>query len=201
MVFARRDRRPLAASLREAILPARGWGRRLRYLRHRILRLNDSPHRIAAGFSAGVFIAFGPFFGIDMLLAAALAWAIRGNLFTALLGTLVGNPLTLPLVATASFGAGERILGRTGPETDFDAILLAFDTAWASTLATVAGWFGWEPTPLDRLLGFLDAMFLPYLVGGATLGGLAALLAYPAARLAVHLLRRRKAVAKPADPR
>ena len=87
----------------------------MQYFSKRILRLRATPHAIAAGVAAGVFAAFLPFLGFHILIAAALAWLIRGNILAAALGTAaVGNPLSFPLMWAATY-AGGRVLLHAGP--------------------------------------------------------------------------------------
>ena len=95
--------------------PRRSFGRSGQYFWKRILRLRATPHAIAAGVAAGVFAAFLPFLGLHILIAAALAWLLRGNMLAAALGTAaVGNPLTFPLIWAATY-AGGRFLLHAGP--------------------------------------------------------------------------------------
>jgi uncharacterized protein len=87
----------------------------MQYFWKRILRLRATPHAIAAGVAAGAFAAFLPFLGLHVLIAAALAWVIRGNMLAAALGTAaVGNPLSYPLIWAATY-AGGRFLLHSGP--------------------------------------------------------------------------------------
>lgn len=87
----------------------------MQYFWKRILRLHATPHAIAAGVAAGAFAAFLPFLGLHILIAAALARLIRGNMLAAALGTaVVGNPLSFPLIWAATY-AGGRLLLHAGP--------------------------------------------------------------------------------------
>ena len=81
----------------------------------RILGLNDSPHAIAIGASAGVFIAFLPLYGFQMVLGAGLAAVVRGNKIAGALPAWLTNPVTIPpvlyvqyLLGTLFVGAGTR---------------------------------------------------------------------------------------------
>lgn len=85
--------------------------RSFRYLKKRVLRLNASPHAIAAGFAAGVASSFTPFIGFHFLLAFAIAYLVAGNMASAALGTIVGNPLTFPLIWGATFELGQYLMG------------------------------------------------------------------------------------------
>jgi uncharacterized protein (DUF2062 family) len=107
----------LKGILRSFAWPRRGFGRVWRYLILRLLRLKASPHKAALGFAAGAAVSFTPFIGFHFILAAALAFVTRGSLIAALLGTIVGNPFTFPIIFTASYWIGDRMkeLAAGGP--------------------------------------------------------------------------------------
>ena len=85
----------------------RGWI----YIGLRILRLRSSDYSLAAGFAAGVFASMTPFIGTHFVIAAGLAWLIRGNMAMSLIGTLAGNPWTFPLIWVGTYTIGTSILG------------------------------------------------------------------------------------------
>ena len=85
MLFRRRSKPSLVERLKESFWPRAGWPRALRYFGKRILRLSGSPHTIAIGFAAGVFVAWSPLFGFHYLLAVACAFIVRGNVLAAVL--------------------------------------------------------------------------------------------------------------------
>ena len=91
MVFGRRSKQSWALRLRGFLWPKTGWRRSTEYLRHRIARLRASPHAIASGFACGAAISFTPFVGTHVVVSAALAWLIRGNILASAIGTLVGG--------------------------------------------------------------------------------------------------------------
>ena len=94
--------------------PRRSLSRSLQYFWKRILRLRATPHAIAAGVAAGAFAAFLPFLGLHVLIAAGLAWVLRGNMIAAALGTAaVGNPLSYPLIWAATYAGGASCCIRT----------------------------------------------------------------------------------------
>jgi uncharacterized protein len=64
---------------------------------HKLLSLRASPHQIATGFAAGVFIGIFPTFGLGGLLILALAPWWKFNVPASLTGTFFGNPLLAPL--------------------------------------------------------------------------------------------------------
>ena len=77
----------------------------------RILGLNDSPHAIAIGASAGVFIAFMPLYGFQMVLGAGLAAVVRGNKIAGALPAWLTNPVTIPPVLYAQYLLGTLFVG------------------------------------------------------------------------------------------
>jgi hypothetical protein len=178
MIFRRRERPPLLARLRESLMPRKGMWRGMGYIGKRMRRLPDSPHRIALGFACGAFISFTPFFGFHFLLAALLAWILRGNVLAGIFGTVVGNPLTFPLISVSSLWLGRWMLGRTHGGSEFEKVSHAFAEGFNAIWGTVKSWFGHGPSMLDGLLMFLDDILLPYLIGGIIPGLVTAALCY-----------------------
>ncbi|HAG26094.1 MAG TPA: DUF2062 domain-containing protein, partial [Rhodobacter sp.] len=99
MIFKRREKRTVPNLLRSLLFPRGGFRRAGQYVLHRMRRLPDNPHRIARGIFAGTFISFTPLFGLHIFGAALVAWLVRGNILAALLASLLGNPLTFPIIA------------------------------------------------------------------------------------------------------
>lgn len=111
MVFRRRNPVPLRERLRELIWPRAGWVRTSTYFAHRLRRLPGTAGWIAAGFASGAAISFTPFYGMHFVLSVLLALAVRGSLIGSALGTLVGNPWTIPPIAAWNFWLGHQLLG------------------------------------------------------------------------------------------
>lgn len=203
MLFKRRDTRPILTRLRESIYPRRGWRRVLEYFAHRVKRLPDTPHRIALGFSCGVFASFSPFFGVHILYAAVLSKVLRGNILASVIGTLVGNPLTFPLIASISLSLGRRILGYGATGRDFGRIVGAFTQAlrgiWQSFLSSI----GQGPSEWSKVLLFLRDVVWPYFLGGLLPGLVAAIASYYLTRplIAAYQSRKRAMVAARARER
>jgi uncharacterized protein len=88
----------------------------------RVLRLSGTPHSIAAGVACGVAISFTPFIGFHLLGAFLLCLLVRGNYIAAAVGTLVGNPWTLPFMWVAAYELGHALMGarlaQMGPAQD-----------------------------------------------------------------------------------
>lgn len=120
MLFKRREAESWLNKLRVTLWPRRSWRRSTRYVVHRVRRLSATPHAVALGFAAGVFISSTPFIGFHMILSAALAWIIGGSIVAALLGTFIGNPLTYPLFWVGSYEVGTLMLGTGDSNVELD---------------------------------------------------------------------------------
>lgn len=114
MLFARRKKLSFFQRLRRSVMPERGWSRTLRYFGKRVLRISASPHAVGAGFAAGAAASMTPFIGFHFLLSFAFAFAVRGNMLAAALGTAIGNPLSFPLIWLTSFEVGNWTLAFFG---------------------------------------------------------------------------------------
>ncbi|MBJ3778195.1 DUF2062 domain-containing protein [Acuticoccus mangrovi] len=170
MLFARRARPSLPQRLRIAAWPRRSFRRSFVYYKHRVLRLEASPHAIAAGVAAGAFASCTPLVGFHFLLSFALAWLIGGSLIAAAFGTAVGNPLTFPFIWLSSFQLGEVILGRSENSVSPLDLEFSVDLMWNS-FATL-----W-PT------------LKPMLIGGVIIGSVVGGVLYVLVRSAVLVSR------------
>jgi uncharacterized protein (DUF2062 family) len=87
-------------------------------LRRRSLKLlldllgrQESPERVSAALSLGVGIGLSPFIGFHLILAIALASLFRLSRIDTVLGSLVGNPWTLPPFFALGYRVGRALLG------------------------------------------------------------------------------------------
>lgn len=167
MIFKRRERPSLWFRAREFLYPRKGFWRGFEYIGQRMRRLPDSPDRIALGFACGAFASFTPLFGFHFVVAVALAYMLRGNLLASAFGTIVGNPLTFPLIATVSLQMGWWLLGEPPGIHDRDMT------------------FEW-------LIENIESIFLPYAVGGVLPGVTAAVVAYFAMTPIIRAYKRRR---------
>ena len=106
-MFSSRRTSTKAHKFRQAVWPEMGVRRTMRYWRHRIVRLKDSDFAIAAGFAFGAAISFTPLPGAHVLGTVALCFLFRCNIISGILGTLVGNPWTIPPMWWISYLAGK----------------------------------------------------------------------------------------------
>ncbi len=180
---------------RQLIYPKGGFKRAVAYLWHRLRRLPDPPHRIARGVFVGIFANFPPiFFGIQMPVAALLAWALRGNVLAAVLGTLLSNPITTPIIALVSLNFGHWMLG-TSDSVSINGVFAAFAAAGQDLWHNLLAAFSDETSHWEGLILFWQQIYFPYLIG-SILPGLAtsALFAWISVPLvtAAQALRRKR---------
>jgi len=171
-VFRRRDQIPTWQRLRRWLWPHIGWRRTGTYLVKRATRLSGTPHSIAAGAACGVAVSFTPFIGFHLISACLLCLLVRGNYLAAAIGTLVGNPWTLPFIFFVSYQAGLALLG--GP---------------AGPIEPLQHW------DLATFFAKLEAVFWPMVVGSVPLALVAGLATYfPLVRMiaAYHEARARR---------
>ncbi|HYE49486.1 MAG TPA: DUF2062 domain-containing protein [Azospirillaceae bacterium] len=140
-MFRRRYKLTLRDRVRDALWPRAGWVRAGRYIGHRIGRLPGTPYKIAAGFASGAAASMTPFIGLHFVIAAALAWAVRGNVFASAVGTVVGNPWTFPAIWYLTYRLGCALMARTPGEAAVAELTLAYlrDRPWDILLPMTAG--------------------------------------------------------------
>lgn len=152
------------ARLRDALWPRIGFRRAWFYRLKRLSRIQVSEHSISLGFATGAFASFTPFMGLHFIIAAGLALALRANLLASAVGTVVGNPLTFPLIWMATYQVGITVLGARQEERLVDAPFS--EGLAAGTLLSADLW------------GSLSGVIMPMLVGAVPLGLLCAALCY-----------------------
>ncbi len=107
-----------------------------------MLLLPDNPHEIAMGLSIGVFISFTPLIPFHMAMAVGLAALFNGSKLTALTGTYLSNPITIPLQYFAAYWTGSLIwrypIKWSPHELSLTEIL---DLGWEFALEMVTGGF------------------------------------------------------------
>ena len=169
MLFKRRNPLGWLEWLRICVWPRRSWMRSGQYVTKRVLRITATPHAVAAGVAAGAFTSFTPLMGLHFLLAAALAWLLRGNIVASALGTFVGNPVTFPFIWALTLWTGRTFLGldtQSAPihlgeaMSDVMSSLWTLDTEQAARgLAAI-----WEPVFFPMLIGGLPWGLLVFVV-------------------------------------
>jgi uncharacterized protein (DUF2062 family) len=178
VVFKRRDRRSFVRVVREAFYPRGGWTRAFYYVRHRLRRLPDTPHKIARGIWAGVFASFTPFYGFHFITAALIALVLRGNVLASAIGTFFGNPLTYIPIGLVALETGHWILGTTFEADQRKTFARNFVDAGEDLWRNLMSVFTGDTPQWAGFLEFYRDVFVPYLVGGIVPGIVAATVCY-----------------------
>jgi len=71
-----------------------------------LIKARSSPRNIAGGFAVGVFIAFTPTIGLQIVLAILLASVLKLNQPAAIFGACITNPITFPIIFTFNYWLG-----------------------------------------------------------------------------------------------
>jgi uncharacterized protein len=91
--------------------------RNIKFLLLKLLRINDSAHGIAIGFTVGVLINFVPSFGIGPILSALCAKLFKGNPFAGFVGGLA-SLWAFPLLFYLNIVVGEILLSVDTPKLE-----------------------------------------------------------------------------------
>ena len=161
--------------------PRRTWKERLKL----ILLQRDSPQSIARGVALGVWIAFTPTLGLQVVLTLALAGLFRANRLAALPPLLITNALTAGPIYGFECALGARLTPGIREAT--------IHARWQQlhNLASQRGFFAYlEHWKELARLGW--DLWLAMWVGGLIVGTLAALIAYPLSLAAAQRIRERR---------
>ena len=213
MLFGRRTRPRPSERLRIALWPRRSFRRSFAYYKHRVMRLEASPHAIAAGVAAGAFASCTPFVGFHFILSFVLAWVIGGSMIAALSlprlldhvpersAMLTGGGLMTVAILAGSAGQGFAALAAAWAVIGFAGSLIgtpagrvitrSSDEESRSTVFTAQfalSHFCWLVAyPLAGVLGRLEEVWIAFavLAALAAAGTAAAALLWPADDAAV----------------
>ena len=144
-MFKRRKPLSLSETAQQIFWPSMGWKRSILYTKHRLLRVSDTTHSIALGLAIGLGVSFTPLLGTHFLQAGIIAFLLRGNVFTAMIGTWIGNPWTFPFFWWAGLSFGSFLFsffGIQGASDIPDALTLStiWDLAWTEPLTLFFPW-------------------------------------------------------------
>lgn len=138
----------------------------------KLLQLDDTPESIALGAAVGMFIAWTPTVGIQMIVVIMLALVIPMNRLAALIVIYISNPLTMIPMYYLEYVIGLQILGDQA--MNYDAFLEFFN----EILEIANRETFWSATRV-----FLEQLGYPVLkalvLGGTILGILTAVPTYP----------------------
>ncbi len=157
-MFRRRKKQPVHHRVSNLIWPRIGVRRSVAYVWHRIARLHGTPHTIAVGLACGAAISFTPFVGFHLVLAALMAWLLRGSIVAGLLGTAVGNPWTFPFIWLWIYEIGTGMGAGKAARVEPDFIAVLTDLPGFAVKAAVG--FDVDAVYLDNAYAVLWPMFV-----------------------------------------
>lgn len=121
-----------------------------------IVKLKESPHKVALAFSTGVFIGMSPLLGLHTILGVTAAWLFRLNTFAIIAGVYVTNPWTIVPIYAFSTWLGAQCLGIKQLIPDID----------------------WPNITFSCILSSLEHLLMPFLFGTFLVGSLTSVISY-----------------------
>lgn len=161
-----------------------GWTSRvkntLQVAWHKLLHLDDTPHRIALGCAIGVFVAMMPIVGIQMVTAAVICKLFRANAAASLPWAWITNPVTIPPIYFGTYKLGAIFVDG---DVTYDALKDRF-----SQINEMGFW----ESVIEGYRVILD-IYWPMVVGGAISGLALAVICYFFMRSVVVKMRKFRA--------
>ncbi|MHC5160370.1 MAG: DUF2062 domain-containing protein, partial [Planctomycetota bacterium] len=149
----------------------------LRFVKFRILHVDDSPQRMARGIAAGFFVAYIPILGLHMLLALLLAQLLRANKALALIAVWICNPLTFVLIYYPCYRLGNFLLPffHDRPQVELDQIQELIDQTFSLNYVVLNVFTTdyWK-----QVAAVFTKIGLETFIGGIILGAIAAKISY-----------------------
>ncbi|MFW6169575.1 MAG: DUF2062 domain-containing protein [Planctomycetota bacterium] len=143
---------------------------------------HGSPPQVGLGMAVGVFVAFFPTLGFQMIMAALLATLLRANRTAAVASVWLSNPFTaLPMYMT-TYLVGRFFLPAYEPikvKVRLRAVLFDDEGEWLNLAMQ-----------FRELYSLGGEVLVPLLVGGFVVGLPVAIVAYLVTRLSIDLAHR-----------
>lgn len=137
-------------------------------------RMRGSPEAIALGTSIGVFVAFTPTIGFQMLIGLFLATILKASRPAAMLPAWISNPVTIPPIFAFTYWIGSFFWSQPGAVGARERLAEAVTQFGEHRLYELHLHF-------KVLLKLGYDMFVPMLIGGIITGVVCGALAYPVA--------------------
>ena len=145
-----------------------------RFIKLRLLHIQDSPQRIATGVAIGFFAAFSPLLGFHILLALVLSFMLRANKLAAVVSVWLNNPITAVPMFYLGYVLGGAITGFFGgsqvEQPQFSQFMAQFKEATDLNVFTSEFW--------HEILEFCFRVGLELWIGCTILGIVSAICGY-----------------------
>lgn len=139
-----------------------------------LLSMRGSAETIALGFAIGMFVAFTPTVGVQMLIAVGLATLFRASRPASIVPVWITNPATLAPIYLFTYKIGKFFF--SGPPVEEVARGLGDFVARISSLEFYA-FLG----AFKELASLGKDVMIPMTIGGIIVGGIGAAITYPLA--------------------
>jgi uncharacterized protein (DUF2062 family) len=149
-----------------------------RFVTHKMLHADDPPHRLALGVAIGMFIAFTPTMGFQMLLVVFAAWLLRANKVVGLPIVWISNPATMVPLYYWCYLVGRVVLGHEGIGRHW----------WKELAHPPHGWWTGITFYWSRIMDIAAPLWL----GSVMIGFIAAYVSYYAVYHGVCMYRMRR---------
>ncbi|NIL96698.1 MAG: DUF2062 domain-containing protein [Planctomycetales bacterium] len=138
---------------------------------HWLLRLRGSPEAIGLGVAIGLFVAFTPTIGLQMIIATVLATLLNANRLAAIGPVWLTNPFTIPPLFLLTYWVGSFLW--PGPS------VATIRHTLGEALRTTAEHHFWEIfSQFAIILNLGRDIFLCLLLGGMLVGAVCGGLSY-----------------------
>jgi uncharacterized protein (DUF2062 family) len=172
-----KNKRDFQLRIAEWIYPSIGLKAWAKYLALYLKRKPLSSHKIALGFAFGTFVSFTPFMGLHGFVAIILAYLFKASIPASILGTIVGNPWTFPLIWVWSLNFGNFIMHGTQATHDVSSFTFSLENI------------------ISEFAFYWEHFLFPMTIGGVPTGILAGLVAYLTLKYQIDKFRKiRKAL-------
>jgi uncharacterized protein len=121
-----------------------------------IVKLDDTPHKLALASAIGFFIAFSPWLGLHIVSCFVFAWIFRVSKFVVLTAMFINNPWTMVPIYAFNLWFGVRL---TGSKIAIPEI-------------------AWSEIGFRELFTILKPLLWPFVLGSLVAGAVAGVLAY-----------------------
>ncbi|SDP21278.1 DUF2062 domain-containing protein [Desulforhopalus singaporensis] len=136
-----------------------------------VLKLRSSPRAIAGGLGVGMFVAFTPTVGIQLILVVILATMLNVNRAASLIPVWITNPITIAPIYTFNYWLGLKFLSGP-PLSEVSGLFIDI----GRTMARLEFWNIKEQ--FMAVVQMSREILLPLLLGSIVLGTILGLLVY-----------------------
>lgn len=128
---------PAVVEVPEEPVPRGWWARGKHLVLHRILKLDDTPHRIAFGVFLGFLVGATPTLGFQMIIYLGIAAILGANKISGILPIWLSNPVTAVPLYYSNWKIGRLLL--TGDLQTSESSKRMIETVIAQTEAPAIG--------------------------------------------------------------